>query len=321
MKLLHLMYSGSHKGGVQRWAKLLRDPGGTKIIHSSFKKGTIAEDFKKDGVRYEKLSLQLVRSSDILVLSDLRSIIFGAILNFASKRKKTAFFVIHTNIRKLFDIPFLVVASFAFNNVTLVLTTQEQRRVFGRYFQKKEIINLFESLSPDSFEHTGFNQNKNVMYFGKLSYLKEVPLYLRSTKSLKGRVAFIFGEGHTQVVEEIKKYKNLVNFKPGWHEMSKVVIEHKIGFLVVPCKGEGISLATVEAVSFGLIPICKQESAFSTLGLPDIVKWKENQSLNNVILSIETFGQDKVYTECRKAVQKYLKRTKKLSDLLLESKI
>ena len=315
------MYSGSHKGGVQRWAKLLPHPSGTKIVHSSFKKGTIAEDFKKDGVSYESLSLKLVRNSDILVLSDLRSIVFGAILNLASKRKKTAFFVIHTNIRKLFDVPLLVAASFTFNNVILVLTTKEQTRVFGRYFQNKEIINLFESLSPESFGHTPFNQNRNVMYFGKLSYLKEVPFYLRSTKTLKGREAFIFGDGHSQVIEEIKKYKNSVKFKPGWHQMPKVVTEHKIGFLVVPCKGEGISLATVEAVSFGLIPICRQESAFSTLGFPDIVKWKENQSLNNVILSIEALGQDNVYNDCRKAVQKYLKLTKTLSDLILETEI
>lgn len=318
MKFLHIMYTGSYKGGVQKWAKFLPSRPGSEIIHSSFKKGSIADDFLNDGVNYEEFSISLVRSFDHFVLSDLRSIILGAVLNVGTKRKKTAFFVIHTNVRKLFDVQIIIIASIVFKEVKLLLTTQEQKKVFDKHFSNSEVVNLFETFSSAHFNHSRVNQNKNVMYFGKLSFLKQVPLYLRATKKFIDRQCFIFGDGDPGVIREINKYKNFVNFKPGWHNMYKVIAEHRIGYLVVPCKGEGISLATVEAVSFGLIPVCKQKSAFSTLRLPDVVNWKDSLSLNDVIANIEASGKENVYNDCKKAIQEYMKRTKKLSDYIQE---
>lgn len=314
--ILHLLNTGAHKGGVQTWGKNLARDFPT-LITSSLHQGSIQESFEEDGLKFKEFSIGLVRSATHILCSDYTATIVGALLCAFFNRKAEFLFIIHSNREKSLEKFVIFVAKCLRPNGHFIATTKEQIEKFR--FLKSQTTLIALNSSEKGFLNRKFSSldAENTMYFGRLSEEKKTDVLLEQRENYNKRhQLYIFGDGSPAYIERLRPKDKNIFLKIGWFNMSQVIKEYNIGYIVIPNENEGISLVTIEALANGVIPICRHKSAFSTLKLPEYVRWDGGESLLNVVERIKSIGKEKVLIECRSSVSNYYKETSTINNLL-----
>lgn len=313
--ILHFLYTGSEKGGVQIWGKNLAKTVNT-VVTCSFTAGAIERDYINKKLTFQKFSINIFKNKRVIICSDFRAILIGAILTFFLNRGAKLFFIIHSNRKKVLDFPVMLIAKILRPNAYFLATTKEQIQQFKLLRFNTNLISLSSKRRELNYKKLRFQSSKNLMFFGRLSPEKKVELLIPEIKKNMDYNLYIFGDGDTEYVNKLKLNNINISINIGWFDMFDVIESYKIGYIIVPNAYEGISLVSIEAIFNGIIPICRQDSAFSTLNLPEAVRWKDDEDLSNVMTRIKDIGEELIFLECLNGIKKYYKNSINIKDLI-----
>lgn len=301
--ILHILWSGSFRGGAQNVAIELSKRY-LDLYTSSFCSGNLSSFFSQKGLKFTKNWHFALVKSKIVIASDYRAICLVLLFRLVYFRSFTVVGVIHSNRRTKLDYFAKKIFKLLRHKDIILVTTVGQREYLAS-FATRSLLQICR-IHAVQYDITKKNTSgrKNVMFFGRVTLEKCVTDYTNAVKAISDpdRKYYVFGPIGN--ISESRLNGPNVILNDGWHDLERVVDKYQIGYVVVPNPDEGVSLITLECIELGILPITRANSAFDTLGLPDMLRWSEGISLCDAIFRIEG-SRERLLRESQQALLTY----------------
>ena len=261
LKTLHLLYSGSQKGGAQRVAIecAMHNP---DLYTSTVKSGGLIRLLHERLLRpinfYE---LIFNYKFDIIFCSDLRALLFSFLCLRSIFSKK--YLILHSDQKikhKQFIAPFCRLLS-----IDCICTTKVQEDSFKELSVRTSLVRIaaIPVMKPPR------PRTNNILYFGRFEKVKNIKeiidIFVAAKKEIDGLKLILVGSGNdilpnTEGVEIISDWKSQ-------NELEEIM--KTCSFVVNATNHEGFSLQIMEGLSNGLFPLVKSTGLIKIYNLPE----------------------------------------------------
>jgi glycosyltransferase involved in cell wall biosynthesis len=317
---LHVLWTGSMNGGAQEVAVSLAKRNET-LTTTSIRSGDLRSSFLSKNLKFVSLTQLVTKKWNKVIASDYRAFLFILIARVVFFRDAPVFAIIHSNRKKKLDFLLLRVLRFLLNKNDRVLVSTEDQKCYLSNFLSSNLVEVarifdIQSSGVNKPRKPKFDEPINVMFFGRLSPEKRIDKFLRAIPNNSIRKYFLFGDGDRSLLRG--KHPNLVQ-NIGWHKLENTIHTYDISYVCVPNKFEGISLVTLQGILNGIVPITAANSAFSTLCLPDYLRW-DCRDIEGFICRLEMKRKRiDILTDCLRGVREYQDKYKMLDEYIFHS--
>jgi len=299
LKALHLLYSGSEKGGAQRVAIdcALHNP---NLYTSTVRSGSLIKFLQERSLRsmgFNKLIFH--HRFDVIFCSDPRALLFSFFCLRSVLSKK--FLILHSD--KLIRHKFIITSFCRLFFVRCVCTTKTQLNAFESSLISTSLVRIVDIPTMKN----PVKRTQNILYFGRFDKIKNlqeiIEIFTNARKKINTLKLTLVGSGN-----EILFHNKGVEIIYDWmsrDELEKIM--QNSSFIVNATNHEGFSLQIMEGISNGLFPLVKSKGLINNYNLPEECKL----NVENILKAIDLNESDwnKFVTNFQKSLYIYLKDT------------
>ncbi len=258
---LHLLYTGSEKGGAQRVA-LDCAMHNSDLYTSTVQSGGLIKLLQKKSLRvldFRKLIFNY--KFDIIFCSDPRALLFSFLCIRSIFSKK--YLILHSDQKIKYKILITLFCRFFFIHCVCTTRTQfDSLQGMSAQTSLVRIADLPRMKTPSL-------KTNNILYFGRFDKIKNIQeiinIFLDAKKSNDDMELILVGSG-----DQTFTHSDGVQIINSWKSQTELIkIMDKCSFVVNATDHEGFSLQVMEGLSNGLFPLVKSKGLIQNYNLPD----------------------------------------------------
>lgn len=304
MRSLHLLYSGSEKGGAQRVA-IECATHNSHLYTSSVKTGGLVKLLQEKSLRsFEFNKLILNDKFDVIFCSDPRALISSYLCLKSVFSKK--FLILHSD--KLIKHKLLLALFCRIFFVHFVCTTQTQVDAFKCLSKSVSLVRIVDV----PIMKKPCKKTDNILYFGRFDKIKNIheiiDIFSSARKEVDSLKLTLVGHG-----EEAPASVDGVDIISDWisqDELAKIMKDSS--FVINATNYEGFSLQIMEGISNGLFPLVKSKGIISNYNLPEGCCLNVENVLEAVKMNDCNWSENII--KFQKSLHTYLQNTVHLKD-------
>lgn len=260
MKILHLLYAGSKRGGAQQIAIEMATEFKSILFTSTFLQGSLRKSFFSKNLNFIYFSKSLICKWNFVIASDPRAFLLSLLIPFVKKR----FLFLHSD--RLIKDPkiFLFWRFISFFNFEIICTTNNQYEYFSKLHINCSLVSVFSSKINllDSYVRPF-----NFIYFGRFSHEKRLNELLSTFMKLPSNIPFqltLIGSGDSLSINHEKI--NVINEWKSLDELYQII--PNFNFVINNTLSEGFSLQVAQGVSCKCLPVTNSIELLDFYNLP-----------------------------------------------------
>ena len=305
---LHLLYSGSEKGGAQRVA-IDCAVHNSDLYTSTVKSGGLIKLLRKKSLRvldFHKLIFNY--KFDIIFCSDPRALVFSFLCLRSIFSKK--YLILHSDQKIKYKILITIFCRLLFIHCICTTRTQIDSLQGPVFTSLVRIADMPDMKTPTL-------KTNNILYFGRFNQVKNIQeiinIFLEVRKRHDSLKLILVGSGdhsftHSDGIEIINDWKS---------QNELIEIMNSCSFVVNATNHEGFSLQIMEGLSNGLFPLVKSRGLIQNYNLPD----ECYLNVENMLKAVEMKEPElsKFVTSFQSSLFAYLEDTVHLKDYISSS--
>ena len=304
LRALHLLYSGSEKGGAQRVA-IECAKHNSDLYTSTVKPGRLVGLLQEKSLRSLEFNKLIFNDKfDLVFCSDPRALLFSFLCLKSVFSKKHL--ILHSD--KLIKHKVLIAVFCRVLRAHILCTTQTQFDAFKGLSDDVSLVRIVDA----PIMKNPCKKTDNILYFGrfdKIKNIQEITDIFSSAREKIGSLKLIL-VGHG---EEVPANADGVDIISDWMSQDELVkVMEGCSFVINATSHEGFSLQIMEGISNGLLPLVKSKGLISNYNLSE----ECNLNVENVVKAIEMNDVDwkELVIKFQKSLHTYLRNTVHLKD-------
>lgn len=260
MKILHLLYTGSKRGGAQQIATEIATEFKSILFTSTFLRGSLRKTFFYKNLNFIPFFKSFICKWNYVIASDPRAFLISLFMPFVKKR----FLFLHSD-RLIKDTKFFLFwRFFCFFNFEIICTTNNQYEYFSKLHINCSLVSVFPSKINMLESHI---RKFNFIYFGRFSYEKRLNELISTFIQLPSSIPFqltLIGSGDLLSVNHNKI--NVINEWKSIDELYQII--PNFNFVINNTFNEGFSLQVAQGVSCKCLPVTNSIELLNFYNLP-----------------------------------------------------